>query len=161
MPHDLLLKNATVIDPSQNLDGPYDLAIDADRIAAVAPTIDAQAHQTIDLKGKYLTPGWIDIHAHVYAGATTWGFKADALCLATGVTTIVDAGSPGWANFLGFKEFVADRARTQTLTFVHVSGIGLTYGPVGEMADMRYGAPEQTAFVIYGALVITRFQATD
>lgn len=148
MSHDLLLKNATVIDPAQNIHGAFDVAIDGDRIAAVAPSIAVEARQTIDLKGKILTPGWIDIHAHVYAGATTWGFKADAFCLATGVTTIVDAGSPGWANFLGFEEFIAAPARTQILTFIHISGIGLTYGPVGEMTDIRYAAPEQTACVV-------------
>ncbi len=148
MSYDLLLKNATVIDPSQDLDGEYDVAVNGDRIAAVAPDIGEEARQIIDLKDKILTPGWVDIHAHVYAGATTWGFKADAFCLATGVTTIVDAGSPGWANFLGFKEFIADPARTQILTFIHISGIGLTYGPVGEMTDITYAAPEQTACVV-------------
>ena len=148
MPHDLLLKNATVIDPSQNIDGLCDVAIAADRIAAIAPAIDAEARQTVDLSGKYLTPGWIDMHAHVYAGVTTWGFKADALCLATGVTTIVDAGSPGWANFLAFEEFITRPSRTEILTFVHISGIGLTYGPVGEMTDLRYADPERTAFVV-------------
>ena len=148
MVYDLLLKNATVIDPAQNLDGRFDVAVDGDRITAVAPSIVGEARQVVDLEGKILTPGWIDIHAHIFAGFTTWGFKADALCLSTGVTTIVDAGSPGWANFLAFKEFIVEPARTQMLTFVHISGIGLTYGPAGEMTDMRYAAPEQTAFVI-------------
>jgi len=149
MPYDLLLTGATVIDPSQNLNGPYDVAITGDQIVALSDSLDGPAKQTLDLTGKILTPGWIDIHAHVYAGATTWGIKADALCLATGVTTLVDAGSPGWANFMGFKEFIADPARTQILTFVHISGIGLTYGPLAEMGDIRYACVERTALVIH------------
>ena len=150
--HDLVLTGATVIDPSQQICGRFDVAVDGDRIAAVeegaieAGTWEADRH--IDLSGKVLTPGWVDIHAHVYAGVTTWGIKADAFCLATGVTTIVDAGSPGWANFLGFEEYVVAPSRTQVLTFVHISGIGLTYGPLGEMEDLRYGDPARTAFVI-------------
>jgi dihydroorotase len=149
MPYDLLLKNATVIDPSQNIHGIFDVAVQNGKIADLSPSITDPAKETIDLSGKVLTPGWIDIHAHVFAGATTWGIHADALCLATGVTTVVDAGSPGWANFLAFHDHIAAPARTQILTFVHISGIGLTYGPVGEMLDMNYADPERTAYTIH------------
>jgi len=149
MPYDLLLKNATVIDPSQNINEVTDVAIQNGLITATSQAITEPATDTIDLTGKILTPGWIDIHAHVFAGATTWGIQADALCLATGVTTVVDAGSPGWANFIAFRDFIAKPARTQILTFVHISGIGLTYGPIGEMHDIRYADPERTAYVVH------------
>ena len=79
---------------------------------------------------------------------STWGVSADALCLATGVTTIVDAGSPGWANLPGFIDYIVAPSRTRVLTFVHVSGIGLTYGPIGECEDIRYADPERTAAAI-------------
>lgn len=146
--YDLLLTGATVLDPSQGLHGVADVAVVDGRIAAVGTDLALEARARVDLRGRLLTPGWIDIHAHVYAGVSTWGIRADALCLATGVTTIVDAGTPGWANLPGFIEYVAQPARTQVLTFVHISGIGLTYGPLGEMVDMRYGDPERTAAVI-------------
>ncbi|MDE3000628.1 MAG: amidohydrolase/deacetylase family metallohydrolase [Gemmatimonadota bacterium] len=148
MTYDLLLKGATVIDGAQGLNGEYDVAVLGEKIAAVEKEIAEPAKETVNLQGRILTPGWVDIHTHVYAGATTWGIQGDALCLATGVTTVVDAGSSGWANLVGFMDYVAAPARTQVLTFVHISGIGLTYGPVGEMEDMRYADPERTAFVI-------------
>ncbi|MDA0712100.1 MAG: amidohydrolase/deacetylase family metallohydrolase, partial [bacterium] len=148
MSFDLLLKNATVIDPSQGIHGSFDVAVKEGRIAALAASLSDPAGEVIDLSGKVLTPGWIDIHAHVFAGATTWGIHADALCLASGVTTVVDAGSPGWANFLAFRDHIVSPARTRVLTFVHISGIGLTYGPVGEMRDMSYADPERTAYTI-------------
>ena len=148
MSYDLVLCGARVIDPAQKIDAVLDVAVADGHIAAVAAGIDGPAARRIDLSGKILTPGWIDIHAHVFAGATTWGICADALCLATGVTTIVDAGSPGWANFLAFKEFIAAPARTQILTFVHISGIGLTYGPLGELEDMRYADAERAAYLV-------------
>lgn len=142
---ELLLKGATVLDPSQGLHETADVAVTDGRIAAVGTGATYAARETIDLAGRLLTPGWIDIHAHVYAGATTWGIHADALCLATGVTTIVDAGSPGWANLPGFIDYIAAPSRTRVLTFVHISGIGLTYGPIGECEDVRYADPERAA----------------
>ncbi|MBI2506429.1 MAG: amidohydrolase/deacetylase family metallohydrolase [Candidatus Latescibacteria bacterium] len=147
--YDLILSGATVIDPAQGINEVREVAIAQGKIAAVEPRIEGPARERIDLSGLILTSGWIDIHAHIYPGATTWGIQADALCLATGVTTIVDAGSAGWANFIGFRDYIAARARTRMLAFVHISGIGLTYGPLGEMEDLRYADPERTAFVIH------------
>ncbi|MEE3041293.1 MAG: amidohydrolase/deacetylase family metallohydrolase [Candidatus Latescibacterota bacterium] len=145
---DLILTGATVIDPSQELCAVRDVAITGDRIVELAEDIQAEAKQRIDLSGRILTPGFIDIHAHLYAGSTTWGIRFDALCLATGVTTVVDAGSSGWANFWGFEENMVAPARTQTLAFVHISGIGLTFGPLGELEDIRYACPDRTAGII-------------
>ena len=148
MAYDLVLKGARVIDPSQELDGIFDVGINGDKIAVVEEGIEG-GKDVIDLSGRILTPGWIDIHTHLYEGSTTWGIRGDALCLATGVTTVVDAGSAGWANWLGFVDRVVGPARTQVLGYVHVSGIGLTYGPVGEMVDLRYGDVERTGFVAH------------
>ena len=145
---DLLLTGATVLDPSQDLHDSVDVGVIGGRIAAVGRDLQGTVSQRIDLSGCLLTPGWIDIHAHVYAGATTWGVSADALCLATGVTTIVDAGSPGWASLPGFVDYIVAPSRTRVLAFVHVSGLGLIYGPIGECEDIRYVDPERTAAAI-------------
>jgi dihydroorotase len=148
MAYDLLLKGARVVDSTQQLDGIRDIAIRDGRIAAISEHINEPARATIDLSGKLLTAGFIDIHAHLYPGSTTWGIHADALYLSTGVTTAVDAGSAGWANLQGYLDHIVAPSRTQFLSFVHICGIGLTYGPLPELADMRYADPERTAFVI-------------
>ena len=144
-----VLRGGRVIDPSQDIDTVLDILLDDNTIVEVGErAATPTGARILDLAGKIVTPGWIDIHAHVYWGATTWGILADPLCLASGVTTIVDAGSPGWANFAGFNEWIAKPAVTRVLTFVHISGIGLTYGPLGEMEDIRYASPELTADTI-------------
>ncbi|MEE2628034.1 MAG: amidohydrolase/deacetylase family metallohydrolase [Candidatus Latescibacterota bacterium] len=148
MEYDLVLRGARVLDPAQNIDGLSDVAVTGGRIVALAENIDGSGRREIHLTGKLLTPGWIDIHAHLYPGSTTWGIRADAHYLSTGVTTAVDAGSAGWANLQGYLDFVVAPARTRFLSFVHVCGIGLTYGPLPELADMRYADAERTAFVI-------------
>ena len=146
MKYDILLKGGTVIDPAQQLHERRDVAIANGKIAAIERDIPAnQAKQTVFATGKYVTPGLIDIHAHVYAGVTTWGIKADPVCTTTGVTTIVDAGSPSWATFPGFRDYISQPARTRILTYIHISGIGLVYGPVGEMQQLEYADPGKVA----------------
>lgn len=148
MEYDLVLRGARVLDPAQNIDGLSDVAVTGGRIVALSENLAGSGRREIHLAGKLLTPGWIDIHAHLYPGSTTWGIRADAHYLSTGVTTAVDAGSAGWANLQGYLDFVVAPARTRFLSFVHVCGIGLTYGPLPELADMRYADAERTAFVI-------------
>lgn len=149
MKYDILLKGGTVIDPAQRLHAQQDVAIADGKIAAIERDIPAKkATQTIFVAGKYVTPGLVDIHAHVYAGVTTWGVKADPVCTTTGVTTIVDAGSPSWATFPGFREYIAQPARTRILTYIHISGVGLVYGPVGEMHELEYANPGKVADIL-------------
>ena len=102
MKYDLVLRGARVLDPAQDTDGISDVAVSNGRIAAVAKDLPEEGRREINLTGKLLTPGWVDIHAHLYPGSTTWGIRADAHYLSTGVTTAVDAGSAGWANLQGY-----------------------------------------------------------
>src|SRR5688572_11482183 len=100
--HDLLLKGGRVLDPSSGLDGPADVAVSGDKIAAVAPGIEpGLAAQVIDVSGRIVTPGLIDIHAHVYDTQIPnyLSVMADAHCLPSGVTAVVDPGTAGAAHF--------------------------------------------------------------
>ena len=55
--YDLLIKGGTVVDPTQGLNGAFDVAIEDGKIAAVAADIAAdQASRVVEVKGKYVTP---------------------------------------------------------------------------------------------------------
>lgn len=58
-----LLKNGTVI----NADGRVqaDVLIEGEKVAQIAPNIDPAGHTVIDVGGKYLIPGGIDVHTHL------------------------------------------------------------------------------------------------
>ena len=58
----LLIKNGTVLDPSQNLQQKLDVLIENGRIAKVGNGLTAD--KTIDAAGKYVVPGLIDVHVH-------------------------------------------------------------------------------------------------
>lgn len=134
--YDLVVKNGTVIDPSQQLEGQRDIAVSAGKIVAVEETIPSVAQRVVDASGRVVTPGLIDLHTHVYWGGIPIGVDPDATCLAKGVTTVVDAGSTGCASFLGFRKFIMERSRTRVLSLLHISSIGLIQPP--ELEDLRF-----------------------
>ena len=137
-----------------------DVAIAGGKIAAVAAAIDpADALKTVDVSGLYVTPGLIDIHAHVYTGtgeprsyAGDNSVYPDGFTLRVGVTTVADAGCSGWRNFDDFKQRVIDRSKTRVLAFLNIVGNGMRGGEVragprghGGAADRRHGAAASRA----------------
>ncbi|MFN0104713.1 MAG: amidohydrolase/deacetylase family metallohydrolase [Bryobacteraceae bacterium] len=131
--YDLLLKGGHVVDPKNGVNAVRDVAIKGDRVAEVGSDIAAsQAAKTIDASGLYVTPGLVDIHAHVFAGSragTTNGgqssFYPDNLSFRTGVTTMVDPGSSGWRDFPDFRRTIIERARTRVLAMLNIVGVGI------------------------------------
>jgi dihydroorotase len=126
MRFDLVLKGGEVVDPAAGYHGKMDVAVKRDRIAAVEPNIPAEsAFKVIDATGQYVTPGLIDMHAHIYQGATYWAVDPDAIGSQSGVTTWVDAGSPGAITLQGFRDHVVNTSKVKIYTFVNISYIGL------------------------------------
>ncbi len=128
--YDLLLKGGTVVDASVNLNGVHDIAVQDGKIARTAPDIASEeAAQVIDVSGKIVTPGLIDLHAHVYGGFISNGVHPDLGGVHAGVTTIVDAGSAGCAIFSGFPDHIIPRCETEIIPFLHICQTGLATSP--------------------------------
>lgn len=144
---DLLLKGGRVLDPSQSLDAVSDVGIRDGRIVEIGPNLDATDCRDVrDVTGQYVSPGLIDLHGHWYEG-NLYGIDP-LICLNHGVTTAVDAGSTGYANFPEFRRTVLDHCLTDVLAFVHISFMGLHAPYAEELLDLRYARPEETAAVI-------------
>jgi N-acyl-D-amino-acid deacylase len=62
--YDLLLRGARVIDGTGNPWRHADVAVLNGRIAAVGNLRDARARRVIEAPGRYLAPGFIDMHSH-------------------------------------------------------------------------------------------------
>jgi len=128
--HDLLLKGGTVVDPSTGRDGVYDVAVERGVIARIAADIPAaDAIRTIAVEGKIVTPGLIDLHAHVFEGFNRTGVHPDLGGVHAGVTTIVDAGSAGAATFEGFPRHIIPNCHTEIIPFLHICQTGLATLP--------------------------------
>lgn len=124
---EILLKGGHVIDPRNGIDAVMDLAIANGRILRVARDIPAVgARRVVDATGLYVTPGLVDLHAHVFLDAQR-AIKPDGYTFRAGVTTVVDAGTSGWRNFPRLKEQAVDRSRTRVLAFLSIVGEGSAY----------------------------------
>jgi len=146
--YDLLLRGGTLLDPGQNIHDRRDIAFKDGKVAAVAQRIaPAQAAQVVDVTGKLVTPGFIDLHGHFYHGGTSTGTNADETCLSAGVTTGIDAGSAGWINYRAMRDYVFPTKRTRLLAFLHIGAAGLLLNPAlgGELQDIRLADPDRTA----------------
>jgi dihydroorotase len=147
MSFDLIFEGGRVIDPSQNLDGIYDVGIAGGKISAVAKELPAASCPKVyDARGSYLCPGLVDIHGHWYEGGL-YGIDPRH-SLNHGVTTAVDAGSTGYANFPMFKKLVIDQSPLNLLAFIHISFMGLHAPFAEELLDLAYARPVETAETI-------------
>jgi len=136
MQYDIIIHGGHLIDPIAGRNGRFDVAISRNRIAAVAPTIDlSHGRKHIDASGRLVFPGLIDLHTHVYHSVTYWGIAPDALAARSGVTTWVDVGSAGAYNFTGLREFIMRQCDSRIVTFLNISGVGLT-APFGEHVNL-------------------------
>jgi dihydroorotase len=108
-------------------------------IQAVGPSLEAPPEaQRLDGAGSYLSPGWTDLHVHVWHGGTDISIRPSLCGVERGVTTVVDAGSAGEANFHGFREFVIEPARERIRAFLNIGSIGLVAcNRVSELIDIR------------------------
>ena len=67
--HDLVLTGGTLLDPAQGIHDRRDIAFKDGLVSQVAEHIDpASAATSVDVSGKVITPGLIDLHGHFYHG---------------------------------------------------------------------------------------------
>jgi dihydroorotase len=151
MKYDLLVQGGEVIDPAAGLSGLMDVGVAGGKIVEVGPNLPADdARQTLSAKGRLVTPGLVDIHAHVLVNAHDMGPHTDHFCTRSGVTTLCDAGSTGSAGFAGLRQVLDHSVRTRVRAFVNLSAIGIIGGArgTGELHHFPYADPEGCARTI-------------
>ena len=61
----LLIRGGHLIDPAAGIDGIYDVLVQDGVVKEVARRIYCTDANTIDATGKYVMPGFIDLHVHL------------------------------------------------------------------------------------------------
>jgi N-acyl-D-amino-acid deacylase len=161
----LLIRNGTVVDGSGVAGQPADVAVEGDRIAAMAPGLRGEAARVIDATGHLVAPGFIDMHSHsdlvyhhcptaeskVRQGVTT---EVVGMCgfspapIAAGRADLVQAWAGGlgmnvparWQTFAQYLDHL--RALGVSVNVAHFAGHGaLRLATVG--AEARAARPEE------------------
>ena len=127
---DLLLRRARLVDDTLT-----DIAIHDGKIAALGE-ISASARKTVDLHGNYyVSAGWIDSHVHCYPKSPIYHDQPDSIGIATGVTTVIDAGSTGADDVDDFYQLTREAA-TDVYALLNISRVGLI--AQNELANMAH-----------------------
>ncbi len=133
--YDLLLKGGRVIDPANNVDGVFDVAIAGRYVSAVEKDISpGLARKVADVSGLVVTPGLIDLHAHFYGYASA--VLPDAHCLPNGTTTAVDVGGAGHLTFDDFDRTIISTAKTNVFALINIAGEGMVGLPEQDLDGM-------------------------
>ncbi|HAT1621800.1 TPA: amidohydrolase/deacetylase family metallohydrolase [Raoultella planticola] len=135
---DLLLRRARLVDDTLT-----DIAIQDGKIAALGE-ISASARKTVDLHGHYyVSAGWIDSHVHCYPKSPIYHDQPDSIGIATGVTTVIDAGSTGADDVDDFYQLTREAA-TEVYALLNISRVGLiAQNELANMANIDADAVKQ------------------
>lgn len=98
-PYDLLIRGGRVLDGTGNPAAYLDVGVRDGKIAKVGRLPDASAARVIEAKGKYISPGFIDLHSHADRGldAKDPVRRSAPNLVSQGITTVVvnpDGGGP-------------------------------------------------------------------
>ena len=85
---DYVIRNAMVVDGTGRKPFRADVAVQGMKIAAVGNLAEVTARQEIDAKGRFLTPGFLDVHRHGEAAAFRPGYGKAELC--QGLTSVIN-----------------------------------------------------------------------
>lgn len=137
----LLIKEGTVVNPGDKTERKADVYVENGVITEIGPDITKEADRTIDAKGCFVMPGFIDLHVHLRDPGLEYKESIEtggAAALHGGFTTIVAMPN---------TKPVADRAdvinyvknKAESVTKVHVLQAGaVTKGQKGEeLSDIR------------------------
>lgn len=87
-PFDVLVRGGQIIDGTGRAPFAGDVALRGARVAAMGSLPQARARTIVDATGRYVTPGFIDVHSHAEEGLSG-DLRHGQPVLAQGITTVV------------------------------------------------------------------------
>lgn len=165
----LCLRGGTIVGPDGVVES--DVLIDGEKIAQVAPSIDLPDAESVDVSGKLVLPGGVDVHTHLdtpFMGTVTSDDypTGTAAAAAGGTTTIIDFAfqASGQALPNGVATWHEKASRGAAIDYGFHLAVTDPYD--GFLADMRTviddGVPSFKVFMAYkGAVMVddgTMFQ---
>ncbi len=137
MTYDLVITGAHVIDPANGVDRVTAVAVHEGKLAAVGDEVAlADAARRIDASGSYLSPGWFDMHVHVYSNLAF--SDPDTIGVLHGVTTMVDAGGSGVWTYEDYRHYWEGQCKTEVYSFLHDNPVGILVGTREDLGNRAH-----------------------
>jgi N-acyl-D-amino-acid deacylase len=133
--HDLLLRNGSIVDGTGAPATHGDVAIQGDRVVAVGDLAGRSATRVVNLDGRVVAPGFIDIHTH--CDFTLPRYPRAQAMVRQGVTTVV-GGNCSFSPFPVTRESI-DLMRSYS-AFLD-AGIDWSWSTAAEYVDMLESLP--------------------
>lgn len=138
----LLIKNGRVIDPATKTDALSDVFIEDGKIAKVAKSIKEKADKTINAKGCFVMPGFIDLHVHLRDP----GFEQKE----TIVTGAKAAARGGFTTILAMPNTKPVVDNGDVVNYVHQKAKNLALVNVLQIGAVTMGQEGETPADIHG-----------
>ena len=142
----LLIRNGRVVDPSQELDGKFDVLIEDGMISRVDRRIQIDGVDTLDAEGLVVTPGLIDLHTHLrepgqeHKETIASGTRAAVAGGYTAVCAMANTVPPNDERAVT-EMMLAEAARHGACRVYPIGAVsrGLKGEALAELADLRAG----------------------
>jgi dihydroorotase len=118
----IVFEGGRVIDPAAGVDRIADVLVGGGLIGAVGDDL-AVSHpdaERIEMAGRLVVPGLIDLHVHVFPGLGDFCLPPDRVGVDSGVPVVVDGGTSGATTFEVSRTAYVDHpeVRTRVLCFM-------------------------------------------
>ena len=144
----MLIKNGKLTDKSMGYAFVQrDIRIEDGIITEIGENLKQNENEEIlNIDGNIITPGFIDIHTHVYYGKTAIGIDPDKVGVELGVTSVIDAGTSGADTFEDFYSRIIKNSKTRVFAFLNIASTGLE--TLHELSDMSNIDFEKTKKIV-------------
>lgn len=127
--------NGMVYEPAEKTFRIGDVYVEDGLIAEKDPEGE---YQKINAGGCMVMPGLIDFHVHYFEGGTENSVNPDSSAFPKGVTTAIDGGSSGAANYEQFYWDVICKSKVRIKSYLNISSPGQITEQYPENLDARY-----------------------
>lgn len=147
MMNNILIRGGRVVDPARDIDAIENVSIQGERIVAARDGEAHSAQQVIWANECIVVPGLIDFHTHVFYEGTEASIPPDVGMLPNGVTTTVDGGTAGTANYELFHKSIIANSLVRIKSFLSVSPTGQATSKYDENQNPKYYDEEKMEFL--------------
>ena len=130
----LLLKGGRVVDPATRTDGELDVLIVDGAISRVERGIAADGARVLDLKGKVVAPGFVDMHVHLREPGQEWKET-----IATGTRAAAAGGFTAVACMPNTVPVNDERAVTEFIRARALASSPVRVYPIGAVSKGQRG----------------------